>query len=201
MDTMNSAGTTKFNWEAQDTVEERRTFIQHVEFWRKAILNRNKEKEHCNYLMIWIGDKGRDIYSTWNLSEKDSKHFSVIKKKFKNNVKAKTNRVYSRYRFLGRTQKEGDIFKNFLTDLRLIVKECGYQDQDDMIRDAIVYGIQDHKVREKCIGEGSNLTLEKAINFARTCYISKQQIESVEDKSVQGISKGRTTPSRKSAPT
>lgn len=87
-------------------------------------------------------------------------------------MKAKTNRVYSRYRFLGRTQKEGDIFKNFLTDLRLIVKECGYQDQDDMIRDAIVYGIQEHKVREKCIGEGSNLTLEKAINFARTCYIS-----------------------------
>lgn len=108
-------------------------------------------------------------------------------------MKAKTNRVYLRYRFLGRTQKEGDIFKIFLTDLRLIVKECGYQDQDDMIRDAIVYGIQDHKVREKCIGEGSNLTLEKAINFARTCYISKQQIESVEDKSVQGISKGRTT--------
>lgn len=46
----------------------------------------------------------------------------MIKKKFKNNRKAKTNRVYSRYRFLSRTLKEGDAFKKFLTDLRLIVK-------------------------------------------------------------------------------
>lgn len=76
------------------------------------------------------------------------------------------------------------------------MKKCGYLDQDDVIRDAIVYGIQDDKVREKCIGEGSNLTLEKAINFARTSYISMQQIQSMEDKSALGISKGRTIPSQ-----
>lgn len=70
-----------------------------------------------------------------------------------------------------------------------------------MIRDAIVFGTQDHKVREKCIGEGLDLTLETAFNFARTCEFSKQQIQSMEDKSVHGISKGRTPPSRKSAPT
>lgn len=146
--------------------------------------------------MIWIGDKGRDIYSTLNLSEKNSKKFSVIKEKFEDLVKPKSNRVYSRYRFLSRTQKEGETFENFLTNLRLLVKKCGYQDQDDVIRDAIVYGIQDDKVREKCIGEGSNLTLEKAINFARTSYISMQQIQSMEHKSALGISKGRTIPSQ-----
>lgn len=73
-----------------------------------------------------------------------------------------------------------------------------------LIRDAIVFGTQDHKVhvREKCIGEGADLTLEKAFNFERTCEISKQLIQSMEDKSVHGISKGRTPPpSRKSAPT
>ncbi|XP_062582084.1 uncharacterized protein LOC134243873 [Saccostrea cucullata] len=151
--------------------------------------------------MIWIGDKGRDIYSTWNLSEKDSKKFSVMKEKFENHVKPKSDRVYSRYKFLSRTQKEGETFEKFLTDLRLLVKECGYKDQDDMIRDAIVFGTRNHKVREKCIGEGSDLTLEKAMNFARTCEISKQQIQSMEDKLVHGISKGSTLPNRKSAPT
>lgn len=120
--------------------------------------------------MIWIGDKGRDIYSKLKLSEKNSKKFSVIKENFEDLVKSKTNRVYSRYTFLSRTQKEGETFENFLTNLRLLVKKCGYQDQDDMIRDAIVYGIQDDKVGEK-------------------------------DKSALGISKGRTTPSRKSATT
>lgn len=116
-------------------------------------------------------------------------------------MKLKLNRVYSRYRFLRRTQKEGETFEKFLTDLRLLVKEWGYQDQYDMIRDAIVFGTQDHKVCEKCIGDGSDLTLEKAINFARTCKISKLKTQSIEDKSVHGISKGRNIPSRKSTPT
>lgn len=48
------------------------------------------------------------------------------------------------------------------------MKECGYQDQENMILDAIVFGTQDHKVHEKCIGKGSDLTLEKTTNFART---------------------------------
>lgn len=72
--------------------------------------------------MIWIGDKGRDIYLMWNLLEKDSKYFLVIKKKFKNNRKVKINCVYLRYRFFSRILKEGDVFKKFFIDFRFIVK-------------------------------------------------------------------------------
>ncbi|XP_048747984.2 uncharacterized protein LOC125660191 [Ostrea edulis] len=188
MNTISSPISPRFNWEAPDLVEEWPTFIQHVGFLIKGPLSSINEEEHCNYLMIWIGDKRRDIHSTWNLSEDDSKNFSVIKEKFENHVKPKSNRVYSRYKFLSRTQREGEIFEKFLTDLRLLVKECGYKDPDDMIRDAIVFGTKYHKVREKCINEGSDLTLEKAINFARTSELSKQQVQSMEDKSVHGIS-------------
>lgn len=77
--------------------------------------------------------------------------------------------------------------KNFSPISVFFVKECGYQDQEDMILDAIVFGTQDHKVHEKCIGEGSDLTLEKTTNFACTCEISMQQIQSIGDKSVHGI--------------
>lgn len=38
------------------------------------------------------------------------------------------------YRFLSRTQKEGETFEKFLTDLRLL--ECRYHDKDDMLREA-----------------------------------------------------------------
>lgn len=38
-----------------------------------------------------------------------------------------------------------------------------------MTRDAMLFGTQDQKLHEKCISEGSNLTLEKANNFERTC--------------------------------
>lgn len=62
--------------------------------------------------------------------------------------KPKSNRVYSRYRFLSRKQKEGKTFEKYLTDLILLVNESRYQDQDDMMRDAIMFGTLDHKLLE-----------------------------------------------------
>ncbi|CAC5403290.1 unnamed protein product [Mytilus coruscus] len=60
-----------------------------------------------------------------------------------------------------------------------------------MVRDAIVFGTTDHKVREKCITEGSELSLEKAINFARTCELSKAQLKTMEseDKTINMLNK------------
>ena len=26
------------------------------------------EKQRCNYLMLWVGEEGRDVFKTWNLS-------------------------------------------------------------------------------------------------------------------------------------
>ncbi|CAC5388949.1 unnamed protein product [Mytilus coruscus] len=51
-----------------------------------------------------------------------------------------------------------------------------------MVLDAIVFGTKDHKIRDKCITEGSELTLEKAIDFARTYELSKAQLKSMESE-------------------
>ena len=60
-----------------------------------------------------------------------------------------------------------------------------------MVRDAIVFGTKDHKVREKCITEGSELSLEKAINFARTYELSNAQLKTMEseDKTINMLNK------------
>ena len=63
----------KMDWDSQDLVSAWQSFRQHANFWFKGPLNEKEEAEKCSYLMIWIGDKGRDIYSTWNLSEADAK--------------------------------------------------------------------------------------------------------------------------------
>ena len=60
-----------------------------------------------------------------------------------------------------------------------------------MVRDAIVFWTKDHKVREKCINEGSDLTLEKVTSFARTLELSQEQLKSMslEDQSVNVVNK------------
>lgn len=71
----------------------------------------------------------------------------------------------------------------------LLVKDCGYGDPDEMVRDRVVIGCYSTKTREKLIQEGSDLTLEKAIDIARTDDVSKTQLETMvnEDASINSL--------------
>ena len=43
----------------------------------------NKEEEvQCNYLMLWIGETGRQIFSTWTLTNDEKKKLKTYYDKF-----------------------------------------------------------------------------------------------------------------------
>ena len=113
-------------------------------------------------------------------------------KRFKSYCKPKSNIIYSRYVFKSRVQEADEPFEQFVTDLKLLIKECGYDEtvHDYMIRDHIVFGIKSSKVREKMINEGDDLTLEKCMNLARTHELSKKQLKTMntsEDPNVYAV--------------
>ena len=122
--------------------------------------------------MLWVGDKGREIYSTRELGTDKTKKLNTCYTKYEAYVKPKLNRVFARYKFHQKVQKGGESFEQFLTDLKLLVKDCGEGDPDEMVRDSVVIGCHATKTREKLIQEGSDLTLEKAIDIARTDEMS-----------------------------
>ncbi|XP_062593874.1 uncharacterized protein LOC134255374 [Saccostrea cucullata] len=66
--------------------------------------------------------------------------------------------------------------------LKVGVKDCGYQNADEMVRDRLVFGVRSDKIREKLINEGSNLTLEKAIDIARTYELSQAQLKTMHEQ-------------------
>ena len=57
------------------------------------------------------------------------------------------------------------MFENFVTELKLLAQDCGYQQAEEMVRDRIVFGVRSSKVRARLIQEGSSLTKEKAIDI------------------------------------
>lgn len=115
--------------------------------------------------MIWASQKGREIYSTWNLSEEDRKSLKVHLDKFQAYVKPNTNLIYNRYKFHSRFQTEGESLDQFVTDLKLLFKECNYQEADNMVRDRLDTGIQNTKIREKLVNVGSSQS------FYQTCLM------------------------------
>ena len=59
----------KFKRDSVDLMGEWKAFRQHVEFMFKGPLRAKNEEERCCYLMLWVGDKGRRIFSTWDMTD------------------------------------------------------------------------------------------------------------------------------------
>ena len=71
-----------------------------------------------------------------------------------------------------------------------------------MVRDRIVFRTKSSKVREKLINEGSDLTLEKALDIARTYEFSQKQLQAMnigEDPNVNSINRKKTYTKRAKA--
>ena len=104
--------------------------------------------------------------------------------------------MFARYKFHQKVQQEGESFEQFLTDLKLLVKDCGYGDPGEMVRDRVVIGWHSTKTREKLIQDGSDLTLKKAIDIARTDEMSKTQLETMasEGASTNGLNQRKPKP-------
>lgn len=104
---------------------------------------------------------------------------------------SKSNKIYSRYKFLSRSQKEGEAFKQYSIDLKMLTKNCDYIDINEMIHGAIVFGMKNYRIYKKYIEEGTDLTLESVVNIARMQGVSRSQLQtmSIEDKTVHVIHK------------
>ncbi|KAG1664795.1 Zinc finger protein 28 [Nymphon striatum] len=63
-------------------------------------------------------------------------------------------------------QDEDEPCEKCITSLKLMVKDFGYTDPDEIASDRIVFGTNAAKVREKLINAGSSLTLNKGIEIA-----------------------------------
>lgn len=175
----------QMNWDACNLPVAWRKFRLHVELMFLGPFKRKAEDERCSYLLLWVGEKGRDIYNTWTLTQDESKLLKSYYDRFEAYVMPKSNVIFARYKFHEKVQGASEPFEQFVTDLRLLVKDCNYANSEEMIRDRIVFGIQSPKVREKLLNVGSDLTLDKAIDIARSHEIAQAQMKTIDGSSSQ----------------
>ena len=83
-------------------------------------LEGKNEEQRCNYLMLWVGEKGINIYSTWNLQGDDRKTLPMYFDEFEQYCKSKHDVIYARYKFKCRTQSDDETFEQFYTYLKVL---------------------------------------------------------------------------------
>lgn len=86
------------------------------------------------------------------------------------------NIIYSRYLFGTAVQEEYESMFDFIERLKILASACNYKNmRDELIRDRLIIGITNHKLRE-VLYSNSNLTLQEAVEL---CELN-ESVETIE---------------------
>ena len=175
--------TPRMEWDSSNLPDAWRRFKQHAVLMFTGPLRQKTEAEKCSFLLLWIGDKGRDISNTWEITEDEAILLETYYDGFSAYLTPKANPIFARYKFHEKTQGSGESFEHFVTELKLLVKDCDYRNSDEMVRDRIVFATNSPRVREKLLSQGPELTLDKAIDIARSYELAQVQLKAMANDS------------------
>lgn len=153
-------------------------FKQKLELFLTATSSEKPRSEAVKaaILLSAAGDDALDVYNNFAFSEGENKEdYQTLVKKFEEYCVQQGNEVYERHVFRLRVQEEAEPFERFLRDIKKQAKLCNFGDlEQSMIRDQVVFGIGDKKLRQRMLSE-KDLTLQKADQMCKAAEVSAQQ--------------------------
>ena len=169
-------------------------------------------------MLITAGDEAQELYETFQfaaaveaveaaegraavlaVAQEDPLNFEIVKEKFRLFCTPRVNEIYERYVFRIRMQREEEPFEQFITDLKTKANTCNFGAlKDSLIRDQVVVGIRDTKLKEKLLRD-EHLTLERAITTCLASEVAKQQMKVLQgdDREPANVSEIRSRKNRR----
>lgn len=168
---LNLSGNIAENW---------RIFWQNFKIFAVAVeLDKKPEPVKVAIFLNAIGAEAVEVFNSLNISEAGRANYCEVTKAFEEFCKPKCNEVYESFNFHNRSQAHGEPFDTFLIDVKKMVRRCGFQNENRMVRDRIVLGTNDKKLQKKLL-DTMNLTMEMAIDMARTAEVTNQQMTKMQ---------------------
>ena len=130
-------------------------------------------------LLTVIGEDGREVYSTFRdwAQDGDDRRILPVLRKFAEYCQPRKNVPFERYKFNKRTQESGESYEQYKTTLRKLSEACEFDTitPNEILRDRLIFGIHDTKVRERLLRE-TNLTLIKTDEICRAAESMTEQM-------------------------
>ena len=146
-------------------------------------------------LLTVIGAEAHKVYNTFELTDEEKKSLKAVLDAFGNYCQPFVNTAFERYRFNLRGQRSGESFEQYVTALRQLALRCDFENitPDQILRDRIMFGITDNKVRDRLLRE-KNLTLERTLDLCRANEVStaqQKEVDKINDSGVHAVGRGR----------
>lgn len=162
---------------------EWRMFKQRFTLYLQAVgLDEASDARKIALLLTVAGPQSIEVFNTLVFAQAEDKgKYDVVMEKFDVHCTPRKNETFERYVFRSRLQQQGETFDSFLVDLKLKAKTCNFGLlQDSMVRDQIVFGINDKKVRERLLRE-TELTLNEAVRICQASEIAIQHAKTFSE--------------------
>ncbi|XP_034086217.1 uncharacterized protein LOC117555439 [Gymnodraco acuticeps] len=172
-ETLKLSGNVDSNW---------RTFKQQFQLYITAMgLETKPDARKVALLLTIAGPQAIEVYNTFVYEEQaDKDKLDKVLEKCDGHCSPRKNETYERYVFRSRVQQH-EPFDSFLTDLKLKAQSCKFATlRDSMIRDQIVFGVEDNKVRERLLRE-TELTCEAAIQICHASELSQMHVRTFSE--------------------
>ena len=188
------------DWSSSDAPQALRKFKDLCHLYFSGPLKDKSEEEQISFLLIWSGDEGRELASTWTLTADEKKKLSTYWTKFENYVAPRGNFRLARYKLRTIKQEPSETVDSFLKKVRILVKECKYTNPDERIVDALIFGSNNPLVQSKFLEHDDTLTLDKAINIAITQKATSDQLQDIRGIQTTTVNALRQDPHTKQPP-
>ena len=186
----------KMNWQAPGLDREFARFKDHCNYAFGGPLSGKTEVQKVNYLMTFIGDRGRELFLTFTLAPAagnnppENETLAGVYAKYEAHVKPRHEIIWATVRFNKRKQLPSERFDDFVTELKILVRGCDYGTMENrMVRDAIVLRLKHPEVQGKCFEKGDDLTMEMAIKVGQDDESSRESLSAIgcgEDTKIHG---------------
>ena len=141
-------------------------------------------------LLTVIGPEAHKVYNTFHFGEAE-KTLKDVLDAFENYCQPLRNTAFERYQFNLHGQRPGEQLEQYATALRQLAQRCDFESitPDQILRDRIMFGITDDKVRDRLLRE-KNPTLERTLEICRAHEIStaqQKEVSKINDSSIHAV--------------
>lgn len=165
-------------------------------FMTAGELNEKSDAIKVSTFLNAVGEEAIEVFDTFTLTQQQRASYTEVIKAFDDFCKPKKNPVYERFVLNQRKQKEGEPFDTFLMDIKRLARTCEFgANENEMLRDRIVWGVHDQKLQLRLI-EKNDLTYDQAVEMARQSESTKEQVSTMNTSKSAGIDEIRHTQNR-----
>ena len=186
----------RMDWSSTDAPQALKKFKSLCQLYFAGPLKDKSEEEQVSYLLIWSGEEGIELVSTWSLTTDEKKKLSTYWEKFEDFVAPRSNFRLARYKLRTLKQEAGESVDSFLKKVRILVNECKFTNPDEHIIDTLIFGSNNPRVQSKLLEYDASLTLNKAVSIARTQEATSNQLQDIRGSqitTVDALQHGRNT--------